>query len=396
MLAAHLLDVLLMLIMVAYFVVGWSAGLVRTIGSLLGLLTGAAAAFLGVPLLLPLVPSASWRLVTAIGAVTVLVVAGQTIGAALATAIRHRDRRRELHAVERFSGGALGLLASALACSLLVGGFGALGLPVLTAAASGSTVYGTITQLTPAPVQAGIAQLRTQLLQEGLPRISEALGGVTVSPGAPKVPSNTPALDRAAKSVVRISGNALACGQSQSGSGFVVATDRIVTNAHVVAGVSQPVVEAPNGQVLSARVVYFDPVGDLAVLATSGLSSATLRVVADMPVGTSGVVDGYPYGGPFTSGGAKVLARSSELVDDIYGQGKHERDIYTLAANIRPGNSGGPLLTVEGTVAGVVFAQNAKVDQLGYAISSSSLSSVAARAAALHSGVASGRCTTDG
>lgn len=387
---------LLVLIMVAYFVVGWSAGLVRTIGSLLGLLVGTGAAFLGVPLLLPLVPSATWRLVAAIAAVTVFVVGGQTAGAAIATAIRHRDRRQNLKGIERFTGGILGLVASALACSLLVGGFGALGLPVLTAAASGSTVYGAITQLTPAPVQAGIAQLRTQLLQAGLPRITEALGGVTTSPGAPSVQADTPSLERAAKSVVRISGNALACGQSQSGTGFVVASDRIVTNAHVVAGVSAPVVEAPDGQVLSARVVYFDPVGDLAVLATSGLSSPALRIANDMSVGASGVIDGYPYGGPFTTGGAKVLARSTELVDDIYSQNKHERDIYTLAANIRPGNSGGPLLTSAGAVAGVVFAENAKVDQLGYAISASSLGPVAAEAERLHGGVDSGRCTTDG
>src|SRR5690606_26696731 len=139
--------------------------------------------------------------------------------------------------------------------------------------------------------------------------------------GVPDVDTGTDALAAAAQSVVRISGTAYACGQNQSGTGFVIAPDRVVTNAHVVAGVPNPVVEAPNGQALDGSVVYFDPADDLAVIAVAGLAAQPLDLAAPLEPGDDAVIDGYPYGGPFTSGPAEVLAVSTERLEDIYGSG---------------------------------------------------------------------------
>lgn len=394
MLAARLLDVLLVLVMLVYAVVGFRDGFARTLGALVGMVIAGIAVFFGVPLLVPLIPAPFWRVLVTIVATVLVLVAGHSAGYAVGRAIGRRlRRRRPLAALDRIAGAATGVAVSALISSLVLSGLGALGAPVLSQAAAQSWVASGITRVTPQPVRGGLAQLRALVLENGLPRISEALGGVSTSPGAPRVDTATTALQIAAQSVVRINGTAYACGQNQSGSGFVVARDRIVTNAHVVAGVDAPVVESPDGQALESRVVYFDPDGDLAVLATNGLRAAPLALGPPMAVGQDGVIDGYPYGGPFTTGGARVLALSTESVADIYGTGRNPREVYTLAAQVRPGNSGGPLLNARGAVAGVVFAQNADDDQLGYAMSGASLGPVARDAASLARPVPSGQCT---
>jgi S1-C subfamily serine protease len=230
------------------------------------------------------------------------------------------------------------------------------------------------------------------VLAQGLPVISGGFGGLTTSPGAPRVTTDTSALVAASRSVVRINGTAYACGQNQSGSGFVIANNRIVTNAHVVAGVKQPVIEAPNGQTLDGRIVYFDPDNDLAVISVAGLTAAAVPLGDPLAVGDNAVVDGYPYGGPFTSGGAQVLAHATESVENIYSTGRTLRDIYTLAADIEPGNSGGPLLAQNGTVAGIVFAKSSTDASLGYAMSDALLSPVVQRAPSLTAPVSSGNC----
>ncbi|HEY4331077.1 MAG TPA: trypsin-like peptidase domain-containing protein, partial [Ilumatobacteraceae bacterium] len=187
-------------------------------------------------------------------------------------------------------------------------------------------------------------------------------------------------------------GTAYACGQNQSGSGFVIAKDRIVTNAHVVAGVQQPIVQAPNGQALDGRIVYFDPQNDLAVIAVSGLRAPTLALGGPLAVGDDAVVDGYPFGGPFTTGGAQILARSTENVDNIYGTARTSRELYTLAADVEPGNSGGPLLETNGTIAGIVFAKSSTDANLGYAMTDTLLSPVVQQAPGLSSSISSGTC----
>jgi len=196
----------------------------------------------------------------------------------------------------------------------------------------------------------------------------------------------------AAASVVRVTGNAAGCGQNQSGTGFVVADGRVVTNAHVVAGVREPVIEQEDGKAVAGRVVYFDPIDDLAIIAVSGLDAQPLALSGVLAVGDEAVYDGYPFGGPFTTGAAKVLSVGPEQIEDIYGEAATPREIYSIAADIQQGDSGGPLLTPEGQVAGVVFAKSAGTSNLGYAMTVTELAPVVAQAAGLDSPVESGTC----
>ncbi len=394
MLAARLLDVFLILLFLVYLGEGWRTGFARSVSTIAGIIVGGIAAFFAIPLIAGLVPEPFWRTVITIAVAVALLVGGHAAGAAVGRALRGRVATTPLSVPDRVFGALINLVASALVTALIAGSVGALGIPFLSTAISDSWVLKGIERVTPAPVDAALARLRSFVLEEGLPSIGEALGGISTSPGLPDLDTGTEPLALAAQSVVRISGNAYACGQNQSGSGFVVATDRIVTNAHVVAGVPEPVVEAPNGQALDGRVVYFDPEDDLAVIAVSGLSAPPLDLSFTLGVGDEAVVDGYPFGGPFTTGPAQVLAVSTEQIEDIYGQGTSPREVYSLAAEVNPGNSGGPLLTTDGDIAGVIFARSATDEDLGYAMTNAELGPVVDAAPSLATALSPGNCVT--
>lgn len=391
MIAANILDVLLVLGLLVVIGEGIRDGLARSIGGLLGVVAGGVVAYLAIPFLAGIVPDPLWRVAAVVSASLVLLIGGFALGRAIGRAIAERDDDGP-GALSRVLGGLANGVVGALVLALVAGGVASLGIPVVSQAVAGSIVVRTIDAATPAPVDAVLARVRAAILEDGLPAIGEALGGIVDSPGAPGAPDETDALGAAARSVVRIGGTAYACGQNQTGTGFVVAADRIVTNAHVVAGVEQPIVEAPNGQTLEGRVVYLDPVDDLAVVAVDGLDAEPLDLAGILPVGARAVVDGYPYGGPFTTGGAEVLAVSTERLADIYGEASGSREIYTLAAVVQPGNSGGPLLTTDGEVAGVVFARNADDPELAYAMTNTELAPVVARAPGLDDPVSAGSC----
>jgi S1-C subfamily serine protease len=394
MLAARLLDVFLILLFLAYLGEGWRTGFARSISTIAGIILGGIVAFFAIPLIAGIVPQPFWRTVITIAVAVALLVGGHAAGAAIGRALRGRVAATALSVPDRVFGALINLIASALVTALIAGSVGALGIPFLSTAISDSWVLKGIERVTPAPVDAALARLRSFVLEEGLPSIGEALGGISTSPGLPDVDTGTGPLAIAAQSVVRISGNAYACGQNQSGSGFVVATDRIVTNAHVVAGVPEPVVEAPNGQALDGRVVYFDSEDDLAVIAVSGLSAPPLPLSFTLGVGDEAVVDGYPFGGPFTTGPAQVLAVSTEQIEDIYGESSSPREVYSLAADVNPGNSGGPLLTTDGAIAGVIFARSATDEDLGYAMTNAELGPVVDAAPGLGTALSPGSCVT--
>lgn len=389
---AWLLDIFLLVLLAGYVYSGYRRGLLHSVFALLGVAAGAVVAYFAIPLVGSWVQQPMWRIVATVFVAIALVVFGQSLGAAIGRRVRSSLKKSPLRFVDRLLGAAVTGVAAALIASLLALSVTALGVPALSQAIGASTVLRGINYATPDPVESFLAQLRATVVDDGLPLITEALGGITTSPELPRADTGTDALTTAAASVVRITGNAYECGQNQTGSGFVVATDRVVTNAHVVAGVTEPIIEIPGGAALPGRVVYFDPDKDLAVIAVNGMTTAPLPLAENLPRGTVGVVDGYPYGGPFSTKPAKVLSVATTSVDDIYGDESGSREIYTLAADVREGNSGGPLLSEDGAVAGVVFAKSADLANVGYALTMTELSPVAAQAFGLTATVESGTC----
>ena len=326
-------------------------------------------------------------------AIAVAVVLGcAAIGSAIGAGLRRGVDRTPLRGIDRFFGGVFGVIATALALSLMATTITATGAPIISSAVASSRVLTAIDDLTPEPVDAGIAQLRGLVIAEGLPRLGELLDQ-EVAPTSTPVSLDDPELQHASASVARVSGNAFACGTAVTGSGFVAAEDLIVTNAHVLAGVDTPLIELPGREPREGRVVYFDPIDDLAVVEVDRLGVSALPVIPPIAAGTATVVQGYPLGGPFTNTPAHVLSVGTAPVPDIYDASVNPREVYSLEADVQPGNSGGPLLTGGGEVAGVVFARGADGADRGYAISTTELLPVLAQVSPSAASVSTGTCT---
>jgi S1-C subfamily serine protease len=393
MLGSVILDLILIGLLVAYLIYGYQTGLIRSLGGIVGVVVGAFVAILLVPLVTSWVEDPTLRTAAILAVVLILVVGGHAAGAGIGKAIQRRMRGRGLRRIDRALGAILTTIVAALVTSMLATSLATLGVPVLSQAIASSQVLRAINAITPDPVQSFLAQVRSATVDQSLPRIAQAFGAGGSTGAIPDVATDTPALDRAAQSVVRITGNAYACGQSQSGSGFVVTKDRVITNAHVVAGVAHPVVDVRGGGALPSTVVYFDPVGDLAVLYVPGLTLRPLPLGPTIATGSKAVSDGYPFGGPFVSLPVGVEQVGTINVNNIYGSGQSPREVYSLAANVQEGDSGGPLLTTAGTVAGVVFAKGATTQNVGYAITMKSVAPIAKKAHLLDTAVSAGRCT---
>ena len=393
MIATWLFDIALLGVLIAYAVYGWRNGLIRTLTGFVGLIVGAIIAFFVVPIIGGWVPDSSWRIVAVLASAIFLVAGGQAMGAGLGRRFRGSVKQPALRVADRALGAVVSVIATALVLTLVASSAVGIGVPALSRTIASSTVLRVIGAVTPDPVESFVAQIRSLLVQDGLPAITEALGGIVTPPTLPNVDTGSAALAVAAQSVVRITGTATGCGQNQSGSGFVVADDRVITNAHVLAGVTEPIIETPAGQALSGTIVYFDPIDDLAVIAVPGLSAPPLTLTVTAKDGDTGVINGYPYGGPFVTSPAEVLSVDTAKVYDIYQASQNDREVYTLATTVNVGDSGGPLLTLDGQVAGVVFAKAAKTDNVGYAMTMAELDPVAAQASALTARVDSGTCT---
>lgn len=250
-----------------------------------------------------------------------------------------------------------------------------------------------------------ISELDTKL--PAAPNVISGLGHIIDPNGFPQVfsgleptpPANTTLPDLGSlqtavvndeASVVKIEGKG--CGGTVEGSGFVAANGLVITNAHVVAGVSHPYIVDGNGT-HKATAIWFDPNLDLAVLSASNLAGKPLTITTTTAsAGTAGAVLGYPGGGPFNVGAAKVIDEFNAIGQDIYGQGNTERAVYEVKANIIPGNSGGPLIAADGSVIGVVFAQSTTYDQVGYALAMQAVLTEFHQAQAQGSPVSTGSC----
>ncbi len=232
-----------------------------------------------------------------------------------------------------------------------------------------SLVLQTIDRAIPNEGQRVVATLLREVQQHDLPAVSGPFATLL----APSVPAPDPAVipaatRAAATSILKVTGDAPSCSRSVEGSGFVYANQRVLTNAHVVAGVRSPRVSLPGGATLAARVVVYDPNSDVAVLYVPGLNRKPLSLAGPAASGASAVVAGYPENGPFTSVAARIAARTSVTGPNIYQSRTVTRQVYTVRARVLPGNSGGPLLTPTGGVYGIVFAASVDQNDVGYVL----------------------------
>lgn len=239
-----------------------------------------------------------------------------------------------------------------------------------------STVIAAVNSIAPDPPDT-LRALRSLMGDGGFPQVFgdlEASENVGLPPGSGLDPA---VFDRVVDSTVKVSGEA--CENIQEGSGFVVAHELVATNAHVVAGDRSVRIEPFDGPSLQATVVAFDPDRDLALLRVPGLRRLALTI-GESEVGQTGVVLGHPGGGPLHAAPAQIAREVSARGRDIYDRHATVRKVLILAAELRPGDSGGALVDTTGTVVGVAFAIAPDRPNVAYALNEEELQRVMAKA----------------
>ena len=206
----------------------------------------------------------------------------------------------------------------------------------------------------------------------------------------PDVGELNAAIQQDHESVVKIEGKG--CGGIVEGSGFVAAKGEVLTNAHVVAGVAKPFIIDDNGT-HTAKVVYFDPNVDIAVLRADNLAGGPLALNAEtVDNGTAVAMLGYPGGKELNVMPGTILDSFTAVGHNIYNKGQTERQVYSVKTNVQEGNSGGPLLAKDGQVVGIVFARSTSYDQVGYALTMRQVAQSLTAASNKTASVSTGSC----
>ncbi len=346
---------------------GYRRGAVMQVLTLGGLLVGLLVGALVAPRLAELASVPFAQTGIALGVLLICAgigdVVGWMIGHRVRTAARKRTRLRPADAI---GGSVLSVVVLLLAVwfvalNLVNGPF--LG---LSGEIEGSAIVRRLEAALPQPPSL-LTETRRFLGRFGLPEVFIGL------PPPPTGPVQNPttaqarrAFAAADQSTVRIVGPA--CGLVSEGSGFVVAPNYVLTNAHVVAGMVRTEVQQQNGPSRTATVVLFDPRLDLALLWTPNTPGPPLQFAPDVGRGAKGAVLGYPEGGDLKVGRAAVRQVIQPKARDIYYKDTVVRKLLELQTTVRPGNSGGPFVLVTGKVGGIVFAASTTQDGIGYAI----------------------------
>lgn len=363
----NLLDVVLLVLLALAILGGLRVGFVARIASWLGLAAGVVLATWTVPYTLDLVEGGQPPL--RFGAALIVLLVTVTVTTTLFQALGQRARRSIGASPLSRLDHAAGALAGALALVAMVWF-------VLPAASDvpgtiarevrGSAVLSMVRTLGPPPPEASRA-LRALVDHSRFPEVLADLQRAQVEGPPPEAVALSPeTVERATASTVNLS--ATGCGQRYEGSGFTVAADTIVTNAHVVAGADRVEVRRPDGEEFAGEVVVFDPDRDLAILRVPGLGQEPL-VLAAMEPGDEGASIGYPGGqreprvAPL-----RIDDRRGAIGRDIYGRERSERSVLFLAGDLQRGDSGSPLLDVDGQVGGVVFAISPDEPTVAYAL----------------------------
>ncbi|WP_145943803.1 MarP family serine protease [Corynebacterium glyciniphilum] len=396
-----MVDLIVIAILVLSLAAGLRAGFFSSLGSLVGLIGGALLVPWAVPAVTGVVSDPSWRWLAGVVTIGVLLLVGSAIGSSLGSLVRHGADRLKLRVPERIMGGVVSTMVAAVALSLVGTGVASAGIPGLSPAVSSSATLRAVDDLLPDRLRQAGDEVRAALFDEtflpSIPGTSVPTPPPERGPASPEAPlpdadTESPALVTASESVARISGIASACRMMPTGSGFIVADNRVVTNAHVVAGVDAPVVTLQDGQAADGRVVYFNEDDDIAVIAAD-LDARPLSIHDGVAPGDVGVVQGYPGGGPFQSVNARVVtAGPTQFGGGGAGVPPSVRSVLRLQTDVAPGNSGGPFLTPAGEVAGVVFARDETTPSTGYAVTVDALERATPSFAANAPPVPSGQC----
>ena len=388
----NLLDWLLLLLVAAYALSGYWQGFVTGAFATAGLLLGGLLGIWLAPIALGQADPSIW---VSLGALFIVILAaslGQALFQYAGARLREKITWQPARAVDAVGGA----LLSAVAVLIVAWALGV--------AISGSRIG----QVTPmvresavlAKVNSALPQSAGNLLQAFnnvvgttfFPRYLEPFAPeriVDVEPGPDRL-LHDPDVLRAEESVLKVRGSN-DCGRGVEGTGFLYAADRLMTNAHVVAGVDDPEVEI-DGESVDADVVYYNADLDVAVLDVETGSLPTLPFDTSAGPEDGVAILGYPQDGPYDVQVGRIRSEQRLRSPDIYGEGTVIREVFSLRGLVRPGNSGGPIVTSAGDVAGVVFAASVTDGDTGYALTADQVADSAAEGRISTDEVSTGDC----
>ncbi len=394
--SGDLLDLILIALAAAFAVAGYRQGFIVGILSFAGFLGGAAVGASFAPKLArSLVQGSAQQALVAIVAVFVAAMIGQLLASAIGAAVRSRVHWRPATLIDSVAGAAVSVISVLLIAWLIGSAVVNAPFAVVTAQVQRSAVLHAVDGVMPPAARTMFSDFRSLLASGPYVQVFGALGAepaLTVAPPNPAV-LGSPGLVRSRDSIVKVMGIAPTCQRRIEGSGFVISPQHVLTNAHVVAGVTESqTVTTRQGDRFPATVVLFDPERDLAVLDVPGLTAGTLNFAGPANMGDEAIVAGYPRDHSFTVVPARVGDDQLAQAPDIYQSKEVTRQIYSIRADVEPGNSGGPLLAPDGRVDGVVFAAAVGVKDTGYALTASEVESDARAAAAATNAVSTQAC----
>ncbi|MCP9207084.1 MarP family serine protease [Streptomyces cucumeris] len=372
----NVLDFLLLLAAVWFAIIGYRQGFVVGVLSVTGFIGGGLVAVYLLPVIWDgATDRASPGTFGAVMAVALVIVCA-SVGQAATTHLGNKLRRYITWSPARAldaTGGALVNVLAMLMVAWLIGSLVAgTSMPTVGKEVRNSKVLLGVDHVVPKGAKPWFTDFSSVLAQNGFPQVFSPFANerITSVPQPDPALARSPVAGRAQESIVKVVGTAASCGKVLEGSGFVYAPNRVMTNAHVVGGVDEPTVQiGGEGRLYDAKVVLYDWKRDIAVLDVPSLRAPALQFNQEDAIsGDDAIVAGFPENGAFDVRAARVRDRIDANGPDIYHRGTVNRDVYSLYATVRQGNSGGPLLTPEGRVYGVVFAKSLDDADTGYAL----------------------------
>lgn len=392
----NIVDWVLIGAVIVFAIAGWRRGFVAGILSFAGFLGGGLlGAFILPPILASTGLSDIARGFAVAGGVLLLALVGQVGASILGSMLRGSMTWQPARVVDNAGGAVLNVLALAVVTWIVASAIAYLPSSGVSQQMQDSRVLVALDSIVPTQVRNAFGSLRDLVGSSAVPRVFSGFAQIT----GPDVAEPDAAVDglpiaAARGSIVRVNGATPGCDASVSGSGFAIEPNRIITNAHVVAGVSEPDVRVRVGDAgLAASVVYFDPQTDIAVLDVPGLDARPLQLAVDQArSGDSAVIAGFPESGPFRAVPARVRTVVDARGDNIYGKAGVDREVYVVRGAVLPGNSGGPLLDLDGRVLGLVFGADEQQQSIGYALTASQIAPAIEASATLSRAVDTGTC----
>lgn len=388
-------DLVLIALALLFALSGFRQGLLVSATSILGFLGGAV---LGAQLSGSVADRIDGSSVTRVFAALVVVLAGALLGQILAgaagRALRSRVTWEPAKMVDSVAGAVVSAASVLLVAWMVASPLATSPFPSVSSQVRQSALVQAVDRAVPDGVRNVYDNLRDAIDRRGLPDVLDPLTPTRVRnvPPPDVQLTKSPIVGAVSQSVVKVSGIAPSCSRQIDGSGFVYAPERVMTNAHVLAGVTDPVVHA-GGQEYDATPVYVDGEVDIAVLDVPGLPEPPLHFSTHPAgFGDDAIIMGFPGGGPFYVGSARVRDRGEISGPDFRNAQTVVRDVYALFGTVRAGNSGGPLFATDGSVLGVVFASAIDDPNTGYALTAKQVAVAARQGSRAVAEVGTGPC----